>query len=83
MRMTAQAVANALKAGITANFEPSNQQAETEHLSELLLDMAASLEMDAVCSHSGLVQSSDKKMRYAKILGDIAWELDKKQGDRK
>ena len=79
MRTTVLAVVNALKAGVEANFEPSNQAEELEKLSELLLDMAASLEMDSIVDHTGVRDPADphKKMKYSNLLGEIGWGLDK------
>jgi hypothetical protein len=75
MRTTTKQIANALRKGVEANFEPKNQAAELEKLSELLLDMAASLEMDSIVEHTGLA-APGKKMEYSNLLGEIGWELD-------
>ena len=74
MRTTTQQFANALRKGIEANFAPENQAAEREKLSELLTEMAASLEMDSIVNHTGLV-APGKKMKYANLLGEISWAL--------
>jgi hypothetical protein len=76
MKTTTTAIANAIRAGVAANFEPDNQEAELEKISELLLDMAASLEMDLVGDHFGL-RAPSQKMRYSNLLGEIGWALDK------
>lgn len=80
MRTTTKQIANALRKGVEANFEPKNQAAELEKLSELLLDMAASLEMDSIVNHTGWIGETKtgivKKMQYSNLLGEIGWELD-------
>ena len=75
---TIQGVANAIKAGVKANYEPQNQAAELERLSELFLEMAASVEMHNVDPATGL-PSSERQSRYAAMLGDLGWLLDVQQ----
>jgi len=79
MKTTTIAIANALRAGVAANWPPPEQAAKVEEFSEMLLEMAASLEMDAQCNHTGTADPKDKKMRYATLLGQIAWEMDKNE----
>ena len=80
MRTTTKQIANALRKGVEANFAPENQAAELEKLSEMLLDMAASLEMDSIVDHTGWIGEARtgtvKKMEYSNLLGEIGWELD-------
>jgi len=73
-RLTTIAVANALRKGVEANFAPTNQAAELEKLSELLLDMAASLEMTA--------PDDERTMKYARILSEVGGLLDAYYGTR-
>jgi len=62
-RLTTLAVANALRKGVEANFAPANQVAELEKLSDLLIDMAASLEMSD--------PEDQKAMKYARLLSEV------------
>ena len=72
---TTQAIANAIKAGVQANFAPPNQAAELERISDLFLEMAASVEMHNIDQATGL-PTSEKQERYAAILGDLGYLLD-------
>ena len=67
-RITTIAVANALRKGVEANFAPTNQAAELEKLSDLLLDMAASLEMAD--------PNDQKAMKYARLLSEVGCLLE-------
>ncbi len=71
--MTPVGFANALKAGIAANFAPPNQAAELAKLCELLQDMAMSLEMQAEREHGPAAQ---RTTRYMAFLGSVGTELD-------
>ena len=75
MRTTTIAIANALRKGVEANFAPENQAAELERICELLLDMAASLEMNSIDPETG-VSVPGHKATYAALLGDLGWQLD-------
>lgn len=77
--VTLIAVSNALRAGIEANFSPPNQVEELEKLSDLLLEMAASLEMHAIDPETGL-HSDERRMKYAQLLGELGWLLDSSYG---
>ena len=76
MKTTTIAIANAIRAGVKANFEPDKHFLQLDNLSNLLLDMAASLEMDATCEHTGVADPKDQKMRDAELLGELGWALD-------
>jgi len=76
MKTTTIAVVNALRAGVEANFAPPDQAAELEKLSDLLLEMAASLEMHAINPETGL-PADERSMRYASLLGELGWVLDR------
>jgi hypothetical protein len=67
-RLTTLAVANALRKGVEANFTPANQVAELEKLSDLLIDMAASLEMTD--------PEDERTMKYARILSEVGGWLE-------
>jgi len=73
--VTLIAISNALRAGIEANFAPPNQAKELEKLSDLLLEMAASLEMHAIDPETGL-HADERRMKYAQLLGELGWLLD-------
>lgn len=77
MRFTTTGVANAIKAGIEANFAPTDQEAELERMGELFLDLAASLEMQVECYQLSGTQEA-KLARYADFLGGIGFLLDEK-----
>lgn len=81
---TIQGVANAIRAGVKANYEPQNQATELERLSGLFLEMAASIEMHNIVEATGL-PGSERQSRYAAMLGDLGWLLDDEQqgGERK
>ena len=69
-------VADALRAGFEANFAPPEQAAELAKFTDLLLGMAASLEMLATNPETGL--PADKvAMRHADLLGKLAMLLDR------
>jgi len=72
---TIKGIANAIMAGVKAYYEPQNQAAELERLSELFLEMAASVEMHNIDTKTGL-PSSMQQSRYAAMLGDLGWLLD-------
>lgn len=72
---TIKGIANAIMAGVKANYNPQNQAAELERLSELFLEMAASIEMHNIDPATGL-PSSQQQSRYAAMLGDLGWLLD-------
>jgi len=79
MKTTTIAVVNAIKAGVEANFAPTDQEAELEKASEYFLDLAASLEM---CSELVANENEAKKhARYADLLGEIGWALDQEKVD--
>jgi hypothetical protein len=73
--LTLKLVANAIKAGVAANFQPSDQAAELEKISGLFLDMAASVEMVNIDAKSGL-PADPRHSHYAAVLGDLGWLLD-------
>lgn len=78
-RPTTIGVANAIRAGIRANFAPTDQEAELEKISEYFLDLAASLEMQIECYADVTSETEAKKnLRYSDWLGEIGWKLDKK-----
>lgn len=78
MRTTTVAVANAIRMGVQANFEPKNQADAIEKLSEMFLEMAASIEMDMIVDHVGLADPDKKKeAKYSDLLGEIGWSLDR------
>lgn len=74
-RTTITAIAHAIKAGVRAHYAASDQAATLERLSELLLDMAASLEMEAADpqTHSCVDR---RKARYADLLGELGWQVE-------
>jgi len=77
MKTTIIAVANAITAGIRANFEPTDQARELARVGELFLGMAASLETEIGLLGAGVEPGFvPRKTRYADMLGKLGWLLD-------
>lgn len=77
MKTTTIAIVNAIKAGIEANFAPTDQEAELEKASEYFLDLAMSLEMQAELITDET--KADRSTRYSNLLGEIGWALDQER----
>lgn len=74
-RTTITAVANAIKAGVQSHYSLPNRATMLEQISEMFLDMAASLEMESTDPETDRC-TDERKAKYAALLGGLSSQLD-------
>jgi hypothetical protein len=80
MRTTTTTVANAIRSGVRANFAPPQQHKELERISELFVDMAASIEQTVELDEQDGQQGG--LANHANVLATIGDLLDETEQDQ-